>query len=409
MVKNYSLESKMKIAYFDCFSGASGDMILGSLIDAGLSARGLRGMLEKIRIPNVRLRVKGVLKRGISGTQVIVEGKGEERPHRNLKEILRIVERSSVEPEVKEKSAEIFRRIASVEAKIHRIPMEEIHFHELGGLDSIVDIVGAVWGIRHLGIEKIHVSKVNVGGGFVKCAHGILPVPAPATLSLMEGKPIYSSGVQRELLTPTGAAILTTLGSEFGSIPLMNVERVGYGAGRDDLPHPNLLRLMVGRSGSTSEKERVNVIETNIDDMNPQFYDYVMERLFTMEVLEVFITPILMKKNRPGHLLTVICPSEKLPSVIEFLLRETTTLGLRWREEERAKTDREILSHQTEYGKIRFKLARWEGRIVNLSPEYEDCKRLALERKVPLKEVFEEAKRVAITLRRGEPRNKAHK
>jgi uncharacterized protein (TIGR00299 family) protein len=388
----------MKIAYFDCFSGASGDMILGSLIDAGLSPRRLREELKKLRIPMVHLRAKKVLKGGISGTQVIVEGKSEKRSHRNLKEILRITERSSVETEVKETSKEIFKRIASAEAKIHQTPMEEVHFHELGGLDSIVDIVGSVWGIQQLGIEKIYVSKVNVGAGFVKCEHGILPVPAPATLSLMEGKPIYSSGVERELLTPTGAAILTTLGSEFGPMPLMKVDRIGYGAGRDNLTHPNLLRLIIGTSESTSEKERVAVIETNIDDMNPQFYDYVMEKLFAMEVLEVFITPILMKKNRPGHLLTVICSSEKLPFVTKFLLRETTTLGLRWHEEERAKTDREILTLQTKYGKIRFKLARWEGKVVNLSPEYEDCKRLALEKRVPLKEVFEEAKRVAIPL-----------
>jgi pyridinium-3,5-bisthiocarboxylic acid mononucleotide nickel chelatase len=389
----------MKIAYFDCFSGASGDMILGSLIDAGLSPKRLREELKKLRIPTVHLRVKKVLKGGISATHVMVEGKSEKRSHRDSKEILRIIERSSVEAEVKEKSKEIFKRIASVEAKIHQTPMEEVHFHELGGLDSIVDIVGSVWGIRQLGIEKIHVSKVNVGGGFVKCEHGILPVPAPATLFLMEGKPIYSSGVERELLTPTGAAILTTLSSEFGSMPLMKVERVGYGAGRDDLPHPNLLRLIIGTSESISGKEKVVVIETNIDDMNPQFYDYVMEKLYAMEVLEVFITPILMKKNRPGHLLTIICSSEKLSSVTKFLLRETTTLGLRWHEEERAKTDREILTQETPYGKIRFKLAKWEGKVVNLSPEYEDCKRLALEKGVPLKEVFEEAKRVAIPLR----------
>ena len=246
----------MKIAYFDCFSGASGDMILGSLIDAGLSPKRLREELKKLRIPTVHLRAKKVLKGGISATQVMVEGKGEKRSHRNLKEILRIVERSGVEAEVKEKSKEIFKRIASVEAKIHQTPMEEVHFHELGGLDSIVDIVGSVWGIRQLGIEEIYVSKVNVGSGFVKCEHGILPVPAPATLFLMEGKPIYSSGVERELLTPTGAAILTTLSSEFGSMPLMNVDRVGYGAGRDNLSHPNLLRLIIGTSESISGKER---------------------------------------------------------------------------------------------------------------------------------------------------------
>ena len=385
----------MRIAYFDCFSGASGDMFLGSLIDAGLSARLLREELKKLRIPTIHLKVKKVLKSGLSATQVIVEGKSEKKSHRNLKEILRIVERSGVEAKVKERSKEIFKRIASVEANIHQTQMGEVHFHELGGLDSIVDIVGSVWGIQKLGIEKIHISKVNVGGGFVKCEHGILPVPAPATLSLMEGKPIYSSGVERELLTPTGAAILTTLGSEFGSMPPIKVERIGYGAGRDNLPHPNLLRLIIGTSESSLPRERVTVVETNIDDMNPQFYDYVIEKLLAIEVLEVFITPILMKKNRPGHLLTIICPSEKLPFVTKFLLRETTTLGLRWHEEEREKSDREILSEETKYGKIRFKLARWEGRIVNLSPEYDDCKRLALENRVPLKEVFEEAKRVA--------------
>jgi uncharacterized protein (TIGR00299 family) protein len=205
--------------------------------------------------------------------------------------------------------------------------------------------------------------------------------------------------LERELLTPTGAAILTSLGSEFGLMPIMKVERVGCGAGRADLPHPNLLRLIIGTSESNSKRERVVLVETNIDDMNPQFYDYVMEKLLAMEVLDVFITPILMKKNRPGHLLTVICPSDRLAVVTEFLLRETTTLGLRWHEEERAKSDREILTQETKYGKIRFKLAKWDGRLVNFSPEYEDCKRLALEKRIPLKEIFEEAKRLAVTLR----------
>ena len=390
----------MRIAYFDCFSGASGDMILGSMIDAGLSPHLLREELRKLRLPTIRLRTKKVQKRGITATQVIVEGRDEIRSHRNLKELLRIVERSHLEPEVKEKSKEIFQRIASVEAKIHRKPMEEIHFHELGGLDSVVDIVGSVWGICQMGIDELYVSKVNVGTGFVKCEHGILPVPAPATLALMKGKPIYSSGVERELLTPTGAAILTSFGSQFGQMPLMSLERVGYGAGRDDLPHPNLLRLIIGTSAATFGREKVVVIETNIDDMNPQFYDYIMEKLLVMGVLEVFVTPIMMKKNRPATLLTVISPPEKLPSVTAFLLRETTTLGLRWREEERSRTDREIIPVQTRYGKIRFKLARWEGRMVNLAPEYEDCKRLALKKRVPLKEVFEEAKKEAMTLLR---------
>ena len=389
----------MRIAYFDCFSGASGDMILGSMIDAGLSPRRLREELKKVRLPTVHLNIKRVLKGGISSTQVVVEGRNEKKSHRNLKEVLQIIERSHLDSEVKKKSKEVFERIAFVEAKIHRKPVEGIHFHEIGGLDSVVDIVGAVWGLRQMGIDKLYVSKVNVGAGFVKCEHGILPIPAPATLSLMTGKPIYSSGVERELLTPTGAALLTSLGSEFGKMPPMKVERIGYGAGKDDLPHPNLLRLIIGTPAVTSGKEMVTVIETNIDDMNPQFYDYLMERLLGMEVQEVFLTPILMKKNRPATLLTVICPYEKLSSIIEFLLNETTTLGLRWREEERSCADRENLVLDTRYGKVRFKLAKWQGRVVNLSPEYEDCKRLALKKGISLKEVFEEAKKVAMTLK----------
>jgi uncharacterized protein (TIGR00299 family) protein len=387
----------MKIAYFDCFSGASGDMILGSLIDAGLNSGALKEELRKLKLPKVSLRVKKVMKGGISATQVSVEGKDEKKHSRSLKEIFQIIDRSRLEPEVQEKSREVFRRIASVEAKIHQRPMEEIHFHEIGGLDSVVDIVGAVWGFQQLEIDKLCVSRVNVGTGFVRCEHGLLPVPAPATLSLMKGKPIYSSGVEAELLTPTGAALLTSLGSEFGRMPGMEVERIGYGAGKAELPHPNLLRLIIGRQESLSGKEKVMVVETNIDDMNPQLYDYVMEKLLDMGVQEVFLTPILMKKNRPATLITVICSAEKLSSVVDFLIRETTTLGLRWREEERSCADREILTLQTEYGKIRFKLARWDGRNVNLSPEYEDCKRLALSHHVSIKEVFEEAKRAGIT------------
>ena len=234
----------MKIAYFDCFSGASGDMILGSLIDAGLSSRQLRDELKKLQTSVIDLKVRRVLKGGIAATRVIVEGRKETRSHRDLEEMLRIVDRSGFDSEVKEKSRAILKRIASVEGEIHRKPASEVHFHELGGLDSIVDIAGAVWGMRQMEIDEISVSKVNVGSGFVECEHGILPVPAPATLALMKGKPIYSSGVERELLTPTGAAILTSLGTRFGEMPPMKVETIGYGAGRSDLPHPNVLRLI---------------------------------------------------------------------------------------------------------------------------------------------------------------------
>lgn len=394
----------MTIAYFDCFSGASGDMILGALLDAGLSSRLLKEELKKLSLPTVRLTIRRVLKGGIHATRVNVEGKGEPRSHRNLRELLRILDRSGLEPEIKERSATIFRRIASVEAEIHRKPVEEIHFHEVGGLDSVVDIVGAVWGFSQMGFERVYVSKVNVGSGFVQCEHGLLPVPAPATLGLMKGKPIYSSGVERELLTPTGAAILTTLGSEFGSMPLMRVRKIGYGAGRDDLPHPNVLRLMVGSPELQAGVETVYVLETNIDDMNPQLYDHVMEGLFSMHVLDVFLTPIQMKKNRPAILLTVIAEPDRMPQVTEFLLKETTTLGLRWRKEERVRADREIVALTTCYGKVRFKVARWDKEVVNISPEYEDCRVAARKKGVSLKAVFEEARRVGLQWLEGKGR-----
>ncbi len=386
----------MRIAYFDCFSGASGDMILGSLIDAGLNPNELREQLKKLHLRNISLNVKKVLKAGIAGTQVVVEGKHEKKHSRSLKELLQIIDRSQLEEELKEQSKKIFERIASVEAKIHRRQKEEIHFHEIGGLDSVVDIVGAVWGIKAIGVERLYVSRINVGGGFIKCEHGLLPVPAPATLALLKGKPIYSSGIERELLTPTGAALLTSLGSEFGKMPKMKVMKIGYGAGKDDLPHPNLLRLIIGEGDSIVKEEKVRVVETNIDDMNPQFYDYLMERLFALEVQEVFLTPILMKKNRPATLLTVICSEETFPKITDFLIRETTTLGLRWREEERSCAERKILSLSTKYGTVRFKMATWNGKVVNFSPEYEDCKRLALSKKISLKEIFEEAKKSGI-------------
>ncbi len=386
----------MKIAYFDCFSGASGDMILGALIDAGLSLRQLKEELKKLEIPTISLKTKRVLRGGLFGTQVIVEGKGEKKTHRTLKELRRIIDQSGLKPSIKEKTKNILERIASVEARIHRKPKEEVHFHEIGGLDSLVDIVGAIWGVEQLQIQKVYVSPVNVGSGFVRCEHGILPVPAPATLALMEGKPVYSSGVERELLTPTGAALLTFLGSEFGNIPRMRVEKVGYGAGKDDLPHPNLLRLMIGTLEGLSKDERVMIIETNIDDMNPQFYEYLMEKLLAMGALEVFLTPLIMKKNRPATLLTVLSSAERRSSIIDFLMKETTTLGVRWREEARSCAEREIISLETKYGPVRFKLAKWKEDRVNLSPEYEDCKRLALAQKVPLKEIYEEAKKAAL-------------
>lgn len=387
----------MKIGYFDCFSGASGDMILGALLDVGLSQKGLKETLDRLKIPKVRIKVRKVNKAGIEATKVYVEGKDEGKHHRNLKELIEIIEKSSIEKEIKGKSIEIFRMIAEAEAKIHRLPIDEIHFHEIGGLDSVVDIVCSVWGVYQLGLEKIYVSRINVGTGFIKCEHGTLPVPSPATLLLMEGKPIYSTGVEKELLTPTGAAILSSLGSYFGPIPEMIIKKVGYGAGREDLSHPNVLRLIIGESFPEDIlKERVMIIETNIDDMNPQLYDYIMEKLFSIGAREVFLTPVIMKKNRPATLLSIISSIDKLNPIKEFLLKESTTIGVRWHEEERICAEREEVTLKTKYGNLRFKMARWNGELISFSPEYEDCKKLALDKGVSIKDVFDEAKRIVL-------------
>jgi uncharacterized protein (TIGR00299 family) protein len=305
---------------------------------------------------------------------------------------------------VKEKSLQIFTRLAEAEAQVHRTSIEQVHFHEVGAMDAIIDIVGAVIGFQAMGIEKLYCSALHVGSGMVECAHGTLPVPAPATLDLIKGKPIYSTGVKGELLTPTGAAILTTLASGFGAMPAMTVEATGYGAGTLDPPVPNLLRLTIGEAEDLRSRfqiERVAVIETNIDDMNPQLYDYLIQKMLDLGALDVFLAPIQMKKNRPGTLVSVICPVEDVEKFADFLLQETTTIGLRWRVDNRLKAERSIREVTTRYGPVRFKVAQLGEQTSNVSPEYEDCKRIALEKGVPLREVMEEARAVALELKRG--------
>jgi uncharacterized protein (TIGR00299 family) protein len=299
---------------------------------------------------------------------------------------------------VKQKSLAIFRRLAEAEAKVHQIPIDQVHFHEVGAMDAIIDVVGTVSGLSCLGIEKVYCSPLHVGTGTVTCAHGTLPVPAPATAELIKGTPVFSSGVEGELLTPTGAAILTTLSSGFGPMPAMTVERIGYGAGTSEPAIPNLLRVIIGEvreEVSGFETERAAVIETNIDDMNPQMYDYLIEKMLNMGALDVFLSPVQMKKNRPGTLLSVICAPEMTERFSDFILRETTTIGLRWRLDNRIKARRRMKEIQTIYGFIRFKLAETGNGSLQAFPEYEDCKRVALEKKVPLLEVMEEVKATA--------------
>lgn len=384
----------MKIAYLDCFSGASGDMLLGALVDAGLPLADLKAEIAKLGLSHYELEARPIQKKGIGGTQVAVIVDTERHQHRRrLADITGIITRSSLDGEVKKRSLAIFRRLAEAEAKVHGTSVDEVHFHEIGAMDSIIDVVGAVAGIQAMGIRKIFCSALHVGTGTVECAHGTLPVPAPATAELIRGKPVYATGVVGELLTPTGAAVLTTLSEGFGPMPAMTVQRIGYGAGTSELPIPNLLRLSIGTADAAlgqCDMEQVAVMETNIDDMNPQFFDYLIGKMLTMGALDVFLTPVHMKKNRVGTLLTILCRPAAVTEFADFVLRETTSIGLRWRIENRIIAKRYIETVETTYGPINCKIARIGDEIVNVAPEYEDCKRAALQRGVPLKKVVRE-------------------
>jgi uncharacterized protein (TIGR00299 family) protein len=387
----------MKIAYFDCFAGASGDMILGSLMDAGLELDQLKGELAKLHLTHYDLQVKKVVKKGVGGCQalVVVDEDHHHQHHRHLADIKSIIAQSDLENSIRQKSIAIFTRLAEAEAKVHQTTIEQIHFHEVGAMDAIIDVVGAVAGIAALGIQKIVCSPLHLGSGTVACAHGVLPVPAPATAELVKGRPVYSTGVVGELLTPTGAAILTTLAADFGPMPAMSVEKVGYGAGTSEPAIPNLLRVMIGQTAEKVkevEMEQVAVIETNIDDMNPQMYDYLIKKILKMGAMDIFLTPVQMKKNRSGTLVTIICQPQRVDEFSDFLLRETTTIGLRWRIDNRIKAHRTIQVIQTQYGAINFKVAKIGHRTINVAPEYEDCKRAAMESGVPLKQVMDDVR-----------------
>jgi uncharacterized protein (TIGR00299 family) protein len=382
----------MKAAYFDCFSGASGDMILGSLIDAGLALEQLKADLAKLHLSHYDLLIETAVRKGIAGTKaVVVIDRDHHHYSRHVHHIEEIIGRSDLAETVKRKSIEVFRRLAEAEAKVHRTSVDRIHFHEVGAMDAIIDVVGAMAGLAALGIERVFCSPLNVGAGTVECAHGTLPVPAPAAAELIRGKPFYSSGVLGELLTPTGAAILSTVSSDFGPLPAMTLDSIGYGVGSAELPIPNLLRVFIGEIPDDSlgwQSDSVVILETNIDDMNPQFYDYVFGRALDMGAHDVFLTPVQMKKNRPGTLLTVVCAPHRLETFSDFLMTETTAIGLRWRLEHRFKARKTIKEVETRYGVIRCKVSEGPRGIINISPEYEDCKRAALERNIPLKEVM---------------------
>ena len=409
-----------RIAYFDCASGASGDMVLGALVDLGLPLDRLRAELAKLPLTGYRLDARKVERAGIQATKVHVVVEGEIKtagdghghadvdehdhahdhdhdhdhapvahPHRGLREILHMIETSGLDAGVKERSSVLFRRLGEAEASVHGIDVEKVTFHEVGAVDSIVDVVGAVIGLGWLDVDRFLASPLNVGSGTVKIAHGVYPVPPPATLQLVSGVPVYGKG-RGELLTPTGALLVTAHATGYGPLPSLRPEGVGYGAGTKDTPgRPNVLRLIVGEEvAGDGEGHRVTVIEAEMDDMSPQLFGPLLDRLLATGALDAFYTPVQMKKGRPGVLLTVITERERRTAIEELLFAETTTLGVRWQEWERTVLERESIPVETEFGSVSVKVGKREGRVYNVQPEFDDCLTLARAASRPVKEVW---------------------
>jgi uncharacterized protein (TIGR00299 family) protein len=378
------------IACFDCFSGISGNMALGALLDCGIAPDTLRDALSKLSLGGYRLEIHETNKAGLRSLAVEVHT-DEKQPRRHLADIEAILQPGILADRVRERSLRTFRALAEAESKVHGEPVDRIHFHEVGAVDAIVDIVGTAICLELLGVEKVYSSPLHIGAGSVQSAHGLLPVPAPATAELLRGMPVYGRDVDAELVTPTGAALLAGMAADFGGAPPMRIEHVGYGAGTRDLPWANLLRVTIGGAEGKPGGERVLVVEANIDDMNPQWYEHVLERLFEAGALDVYLTPIQMKRGRPAVTLAMMVDEPKLDAALGVLFSETTTIGVRMHPVERCKLDREERTVETAYGIVKVKIARWEKRVMNAAPEYRDCLRLAEEKGVPLKEVWQAA------------------
>jgi uncharacterized protein (TIGR00299 family) protein len=352
--------------------------------------------LRGLQVPGWELSAEKVWKNGMAATYVKVKTENQSK-HRSLGAIHEILQKSQLAPGVRERAAAIFTKLGEAEARVHDVPLEKVHFHEVGAVDAIVDIVGACIGFQALGIDKFACSALNVGGGTAKMAHGVLPVPAPATADLLQGKPTYSNGVQKELTTPTGAAIIATLCDSFGPQPPMSVSAIGYGAGTADLEsQPNVVRILIGEATEetvTGFDEEIAVIEANLDDMNPQIYGYFLEKALAAGALDVYTTPVQMKKNRPGTLLTVLCKPQDTNTLMSLIFAETTTFGARTYRAQRRTLPREFLKVATAFGDVRVKISRVNGRILHVAPEYDDCRKLAVEKSVPLQRVISEALR----------------
>ncbi|MFN7946633.1 MAG: nickel pincer cofactor biosynthesis protein LarC [Blastocatellia bacterium] len=396
----------MKTLYLDCFAGASGDMFIGALLDCGLDFELLKRELAKLGVNDYELSLTRVDQSGISAAKFDVHLHSESHSHehshshdhdhehhhshRPLSEIRRLIAASALSEQVKSRAQAIFERIGEAEAKIHGIPVEQVYFHEVGAIDSIMDIVGACIGLEALQIERIISSPLHVGSGTFNCAHGTYPVPGPATAELLKGVPVYAGEIKGELVTPTGAAIISTLAAGYGPLPLMRIEKVGYGAGTRKYPRfPNVLRAVIGELETADETPTtVTVIEANIDDLSAQVFGHLMELALAAGALDIFYTPVQMKKNRPGVLVTLLCAPPDRMKMTELIFRETTTLGVRWRDERREILRREHVTVETEYGQIRIKLGRAsDGRIVNSAPEFDDCRAAAEKHQTALREV----------------------
>src|ERR1700733_1986425 len=385
-----------RIAYFDCFSGISGDMVLGALVDAGADLGAIEAELRKLSLEGWSISAEKVQRGQIFATHVNV-ATTEGHHHRGLSTILGRIEKAQLAPRAPERARRIFPRLAESEARVHNQPIEKVHFHEVGAVDSIVDIVGAAVGFELLGIDEFSCSPLDVGAGQVMTAHGLLPVPAPATADLLRGAPIYTSGIQKELVTPTGAAIATTLSISYSKIPEMTMRAIGYGAGSADFPEKaNVLRLLIGERESAAAGENlhgesdapITIIETNVDDMSPQIYGYFVDRALAAGALDVFSTAVQMKKNRPGQLITILCEPTNVSRLTDLLFSETTTIGVRLYQAQRRTLAREFLSVDTGHGPVRMKISRLNGSVLNATPEYDDCRRIAAEKGIPLKDVL---------------------
>lgn len=384
------------LAYFDCFSGISGDMTLGALIDLGVPVEWLLERLRKIPLNSFDIRVEQILRNGLTAQNVFVNVKDDGKS-RNYKDIKCLIKASPLSESIKNKSLKIFNRIASAEAKIHQCPVEKVHFHEVGGVDAIVDIVGTALCLEHLGIKKIIASPIPLGRGFVSCSHGTLPVPAPATIELLKDVPVYGTQIENELVTPTGAAIIASIAESFGPIPQMTVEKIGYGAGKNNLgSRPNLLRVITGTVADSRTKnhteyqnDNIVVVETCIDDMNPEIFGFLMDRLFEDGALDVLWIPVFMKKNRPGTMIQVMCVDEKKDRVINRILSETTSLGIRYYGVQRRILQRQRIKIKTKYGKLDVKQVKDINGSVRLIPEYEVCRKIAIEKNIPIRKVYD--------------------